>query len=97
MANTCTTQVGAPEEVRVTVDGEALIDDGVAYVLYAVFLVRCRLTGFLTTSLLMCQKEHLACSTTYSWSLLAANNHAALISGVLPLAGAPNTGTDKWI
>ena len=33
-------QVGAPEQVRVTVDGEALIDDGVAAVLFSVFLVR---------------------------------------------------------
>eukprot|EP00208_Stichococcus_sp_RCC1054_P003626 CAMPEP_0206134718 /NCGR_PEP_ID=MMETSP1473-20131121/172_1 /ASSEMBLY_ACC=CAM_ASM_001109 /TAXON_ID=1461547 /ORGANISM="Stichococcus sp, Strain RCC1054" /LENGTH=489 /DNA_ID=CAMNT_0053526339 /DNA_START=204 /DNA_END=1673 /DNA_ORIENTATION=- len=31
-------EVGAPVDVRVTVDGEALIDDGVAYVLYSVML-----------------------------------------------------------
>jgi NhaP-type Na+/H+ or K+/H+ antiporter len=30
-------QVNAPEEIRVTVDGEALIDDGVAAVLFIVF------------------------------------------------------------
>ena len=38
-------QVGAPEQVRVTVDGEALIDDGVAAVLFSVFLVRCACTS----------------------------------------------------
>lgn len=32
-------QVNAPEEIRVTVDGEALIDDGVAAVLFIVFQV----------------------------------------------------------
>lgn len=40
-------QVGAPVDVRVTVDGEALIDDGVAYVLYSVMLVsRCSPSSF---------------------------------------------------
>lgn len=33
-------QVKAPMAVQVTVDGEALVDDGVAAVLYSVFLVK---------------------------------------------------------
>ena len=32
-------QVNAPEDIRVTVDGEALVDDGVAAVLFMVFKV----------------------------------------------------------
>jgi hypothetical protein len=44
-------QVGAPLQTRVTVDGEALVDDGVAAVLFAVFQVRQRLLPRLVTHL----------------------------------------------